>query len=207
MNENIVVLKHLSFNIKKGSINTILGKSGSGKTTLLNIIGGLIKPDKGQIFLHDKPYNYNFGFAKFRAFNFGYIFQNHNLLPEFTIKENLIIPSLINKTSIDSIKKIKYFLKLFKLEKLINKYPDFISKGECQRISIIRSLINSPKLVIADEPTANLDEKNVKIIFDLFIKLNRELNYTFIIATHDKKFIDFSTNIYKLENNKLETIK
>jgi len=206
-NESICVFKDVCLNVYKGTIVSIMGKSGSGKTTLLNIIGGLLKPDAGHIYLNDSIYRYENYFSKFRSKSFGYIFQNHNLLPEFTVKENLLLPTLIADKNNGSIKKIDYYLELLNLSSYKNKYPVNMSKGECQRISIIRALMNEPKLIIADEPTANLDENNVKIILNLFIKLNKELNCTFIIATHDKKFIDLSNEIYYIDNFKLNLLE
>ena len=206
-NESIPVLKNISLNIKQGSVVTVMGKSGSGKTTLLNIIGGLVMPDSGGLYLDNSIYNYGDKFSIFRSKSFGYIFQNHNLLPEFTIKENLLLPTIINNNNKNTLENIDDYLELLNLLNCKNKYPIKMSKGECQRVSIVRSLMNKPKLIIADEPTANLDENNIKIILDLFVKLNKELNYTFIIATHDKKFMDVSNEIYKINNFKLKKIK
>ena len=204
-NESILVFNDLSLSIDEGTIVSIMGKSGSGKSTLLNLIGGLMKPDAGQIFINNNTYNYNKYFSKFRLQTFGYIFQNHNLLPEFTVKENILLPTII-KSKENKIDEVVKYLDMFNMKKYADKYPTTMSKGECQRISIIRALINKPKLIIADEPTANLDENNIKLILDLFIKLNKEFNYTFIIATHDRKIAKITDFNYEIDNYKLKQL-
>ena len=140
----------------------------------------------------------------FRIENFSYIFQDFNLLPEFNIYDNLLIPSYINNLNIErSKKKISQLLNYLNLEYLKYYYPDYISHGEKQRITFIRSLIGEQKYIIADEPTGNLDEINTKIILDLITNINRNYKYTFIIASHDISFKEIADDIYLIKNGKI----
>ena len=207
-NKRLTVLDNLSLKVEKSQIITIFGKSGIGKSTLLNIIGGLAFPDNGTIKINNNLFEYDKCFEKFRSDNFGYIFQEDNLLPEFTVEENLMIPSMITNFNYNkTLNDINNYLSFFHMSNYLNSYPSQLSKGERQRISIIRSIIKNPKIILADEPTANLDEKNIELILSLFVKLNKELNYTFIIATHDKSFQKISDKIYEIKKKKLRLLK
>lgn len=205
-NDRIVnkVLEDISMIFKESSINTIVGNSGVGKTTLLNILGLIDSPTNGQLYFEDRLIDYNKELSKIRLNNYGYVFQKHCLMPEYSILENLILPNIFNNISVKNAKNKAYrYLDKFNLLNIDKKYPESISAGECQRIAIIRSLMNEPKIVIADEPTSNLDEENAEMIINFFSELNIKYKYMFIIATHDKRFLNISINNFKLINKKL----
>ena len=198
------VLEDISIIFKESSINTIIGNSGVGKTTLLNILGLIDSPTKGTMYLKGKLIDFDNDLSKTRLNKFGYVFQNHSLIPEYSIIENLILPNIINNISVKDAKQKAYtFLDKFSLLNIDNNYPESISAGECQRVAIIRSLMNDPEIIIADEPTSNLDEENAQLIIDFFSSLNNKNKYMFVIATHDKRFLKISLNNFKLTNKKL----
>ena len=195
-----------SFTLNKGDIACILGESGVGKSTLLKIIGGMMKKDRGNIFVDGKEIKEVF--SKDRINTFGYIFQSHCLLPEFTIQENLYLPLIIaNKEIKKNKEKINYYLDKFFLYDKRKSYPIELSDGQCQRISIIRAILNDPKIILAGEPTGNLDKNNSELILELFVKLNEELDKIFIIATHDMKVKNISNKIFEINNMKVNLIK
>ena len=202
--EDIKVLDNISFKTHQSEISVIYGHSGVGKSTLLSIIGGLLEPSKGEVFFDNKKIDYNKDLSYLRRKHLGFIFQDNYLLPEYNMIENLIVPQLINGKNFSKSKEhsIK-MLKMINLEHLADRYFSQVSRGEKQRISLIRSLINNPSLVIADEPTANLDENNCKQLLDLIVKLNKELGKSFIIATHDERFKNIGSSIYNLFNGEL----
>tara|TARA_Y100000590_G_scaffold470470_1_gene665438 strand:+ start:2222 stop:2887 length:666 start_codon:yes stop_codon:yes gene_type:complete len=203
LNDN-VVLDNVDILIED-NISLIIGESGVGKSTLLNIIGCLIKPDKGWLYYDDSKLNLTMDkMKKFRLNNFSYVFQDYNLLPEFTIYQNLLIPAYINNLNIKKIRrKIDEMLDYMKLEYIKNSYPKYISHGEKQRVSFLRSLLAQQKIVLADEPTGNLDKINTKIILDLIVNINKDFGYSFVIASHDKSFINISDNVFEIKNKKI----
>ena len=206
-NSKLSVLDDISLEIKKGKIVSILGASGIGKSTFLNIIGGLIRPDSGYVSINNKKINYDKDTSKLRIDTFGYIFQSHCLLNEFTVLENLILPQIIsNKSYSFSLDRANKYLSMLNMRDNTNSYPDTLSMGQSQRVSIIRSIINNPDILIADEPTGNLDKNNSALILDLFVKLNKNLQQTIIIATHDKNVLKISDLSYEIVNGKLELI-
>lgn len=184
------VLDNFSIEILEGDSLAITGPSGSGKTTLMNIIGSLDKPDSGDIIFKDKsllsltPDEC----AVYRNTNIGFVFQQHLLMPHLTIKENIMLPLFASKIDEESYKqKQEYAFSLMKrtgIESLANKYPNVVSGGEAQRVSLVRALINRPSLLLADEPTGSLDAKNADILGNLLVELNEELHLTIITATH-----------------------
>ena len=202
------ILDNISLDVKKGEFISIIGPSGAGKTTLLNIIGTIedfSASDKTELTLNDIDiHNLNDNeISEFRNKNIGFIFQFHQLLPELNLEENIFLPSLIGKYSkSEYLKKVKDLAKLLGIEKLLKKYPDSISGGERQRVSVARSLINGPKILLADEPTGNLDSKNEQIIMDLFKKLNKELGLTIILVTHNNDFAKISNKCNTLKDGK-----
>ena len=201
----VSVLNDISIQIKKGHIVSIIGESGIGKSTLLNIIGGLIRPDSGDIYINNQSINYDLDTSKLRKKIFGFIFQSHCLLQEFTVLENLILPQIIaDKMYSISVNKAKEYLNLLNMEHKAHAYPNSLSAGQCQRVSVIRSIINDPSILIADEPTGNLDKNNSELILDLFVKLNKSLEQTIVIATHDKNVMKISDLTYEIKNGKLE---
>ena len=205
---NQKILDNISLDVKKGEFISIIGPSGAGKTTLLNIIGTIedfSASDKTELTLNDIDiHNLNDNeISEFRNKNIGFIFQFHQLLPELNLEENIFLPSLIgNYSKSEYLKKLKDLAKLLGIEKLLKKYPDSISGGERQRVAVARSLINGPKILLADEPTGNLDSKNEQIIMDLFKKLNKELGLTIILVTHNNDFAKISNKCYTLKDGK-----
>jgi len=201
--DRINVLDNISLSINSGDITTIIGHSGVGKSTLLGIMSGVLYPDTGTVSINDQllsPSNS----ALIRKKIISVLFQKDNLLPEFNIKDNLLLPLIISDIDYSTaINRVDEILELLNMEKFKYRYPYQISRGEYQRISLLRCMSNNPKVIIADEPTANLDENNCEQLLNLIVKLNRDLGVTFIIATHDNRFIDISARAYKLFNGDL----
>ena len=184
------VLKEINLSINQGEIISISGPSGAGKTTLLNILGTIETPDDNNdsklmicerdIFgLNDKE------LSNFRNKNIGFVFQFHELLPEFTCLENVCLPAWIDNNNNIKERAISLFKELGLIDKL-DKKPATLSGGERQRVSVARALINNPKIILADEPSGNLDSKNSEILYDIFFDLRKKINCTFIIVTHNQ---------------------
>ena len=207
ISEKINVLHSINLSIKKGEIIIIKGESGSGKTTLLNIIGLLDTFDKGELIIDGiKINNKTKNKSKLRLEKIGFIFQYHHLLREFTVLENLLIPQLLNNKKINEKNKCATDnLKYIKMIEMKNRFPAQLSGGEKQRIAIIRALINNPKIILADEPTGNLDQANTKNIMKIIYNLSRDKNMTYIIATHDDEFKQIADKVFHLKNGVLET--
>jgi len=163
----------------------------------------MLIPDSGEIRINDIAMNSSNN-VKIRKKYIGILFQKNNLLPEFSVADNLLLPLVINNYKNNKRNdRVDYLLELLNLTNLKYRLPNTLSRGEYQRISLLRSISNNPEIVIADEPTANLDENNCKQLLDLIVKLNRELNITFLIASHDERFRDVSTATYMLFNGSL----
>ncbi|MFN5711312.1 MAG: ABC transporter ATP-binding protein, partial [Bacteroidota bacterium] len=184
----LTVLNHVDISVEKGEMVSITGASGAGKSTLLHILGTLEKADTGTLLidnqevfkLHDKQ------LAQFRNLKIGFVFQFHHLLPEFTALENICIPGYIaGKPVKECIDRSMMLLDLLGLTYRGNHKPSELSGGEQQRVAVARALINNPLVVMADEPSGNLDAKNSAELHNLFVKLQKELNQTFIIVTHN----------------------
>jgi lipoprotein-releasing system ATP-binding protein len=200
------ILNDISLEIKKGEFVSIIGPSGAGKTTLLNIIGTIESfnnNNNSQLILNEneiKTLNDN-QLSDFRNKNIGFIFQFHQLLPELNLQENIILPAMIGNTPKKSYSnKANELAKLLGIEGILKKYPDSISGGERQRVAVARALINDPMILLADEPTGNLDSKNEQIIMNFFKKLNTEMGLTIILVTHNKDFSKISDKIYTLKD-------
>lgn len=185
-NRTLEVLKGISFDLNKGEILTIKGPSGSGKSTLLSLLGTLDEPDSGEIIINSNNLNDIEDYDLIRNTHIGFIFQFHNLIAELNIFENVTIPTLIAGNEVDTAY-VEDLFNYFDLSDRKNSFPLDLSGGEKQRVSAMRAIINKPSIIIADEPTGNLDEKNAIKMIDLFQKLNDDFNLTFVIATHDDK--------------------
>ena len=196
------VLKDISFDLKKGSILTIKGPSGSGKSTLLSLLGTLDTQDSGDIIINDKNLNDYNEFSEIRNNHIGFIFQFHNLISELNVTENVCVPAFISNKAIDH-NFLDTLFEYFQLTNKENAFPLDLSGGEKQRVSVMRAIINKPSIIIADEPTGNLDEKNALKLIDLFKKLNKDFQLTFIIATHDNKVFDIGHQKMELSDGKL----
>ena len=196
--KTLQVLKGVNFDLDKGNILTIKGASGSGKSTLLSLLGTLDQPDSGEIVINNNNLKTINNYDSIRNKHIGFVFQFHNLIAELNIVENVTIPTLIAGKSNDT----DYLNKLFEYFDLSDRKKSFpldLSGGEKQRVSVMRAIINKPSIVIADEPTGNLDEKNAIKMIDLFQKLKNDFNLTFVIATHDEKVFsigDKKMNLY-----------
>ncbi len=188
-NGKVEVLKNLNFSIKKGDLIALTGPSGSGKSTLLHLIALLEKPSSGKIFFLDKNINdlNENEINKIRKFNISLIFQNNNLISDLNIIENVMLPLLIRQENYKkSYEKSKKILSLVNLSKRLNFYPSDLSGGEQQRVAIARSLIAETDLILADEPTGNLDYQTSKEIFNYFLKL-KKMKKTILFATHNRE--------------------
>ena len=186
---NLQVLKDINLEIKKGEVISIVGASGAGKTTLLQILGTLDKADNGVIKINDQEIN-NFRkreLAEFRNKNIGFVFQFHHLLPEFTTLENTCMPAFIGgKKRKDSEEEARKILDRLGLSNRLDHKPNELSGGEQQRVAVARALINKPVLILADEPSGNLDSASAKSLHELFFKLREEFDQTFVIVTHNE---------------------
>ncbi len=203
----INVLNNIDISVSTGEIVSIVGKSGAGKSTLLYILSSLENPDKGDVLVDGinlKSLSKN-ELAHFRNQNIGFIFQFHNLLPEFDALENVCIPGYISENNRKDVERQgRYLLDFLDLSERIHHRPDELSGGEQQRVAVARSLINNPSIIFADEPSGNLDSKNSKQLFNLIKKLNRELNNTFVLVTHNLEFASIAKRILKIEDGKIK---
>lgn len=194
---NDKALENINLEINKGEFVCLVGESGSGKSTLLSIISTLLKPTKGELFFENLNYKNIKDIDDFRKTNIGFIFQFHYLINYLTVKENI---KLANEKATEN--EIHNLLKILRIDNLSNKYPNEISGGQRQRVAIARALINKPKVIIADEPTGNLDSKNSLNVFEIFKKLSQE-QVTVIVATHDKNLAQISNKIYEVKDGKI----
>ena len=199
-------LKNVDLNLHKGEFTGLVGPSGSGKTTLLNIIGGLDSASEGTVRVLDKSLDnttHNER-AKLRRKYMGFIFQSYNLLPVYTVFENIELPLILNKIDqANRIKKVNQAIEWVGLTNKRNSKPNMLSGGECQRTAIARALVHEPVLVMADEPTANLDAENSHNIMRILTKLNNELDTSFVFATHDEKIMGYLKRIIRLEDGNI----
>ena len=204
---DVEVLNGVDLSIQKGEIVSIIGASGAGKSTLLHILGTLDRPDNGSILLNDTQVEKLSGkaLAAFRNNQIGFVFQFHHLLPEFSALENVLIPGWIgkkNKTTID--KRAKELLDYLGLSNKLENKPEQLSGGEQQRVAVARALINNPSIILADEPTGNLDSANANELHQLFIKLRNEFNQSFLIVTHNQDLAKKSDRILQMKDGKIE---
>ncbi len=201
--DNLRVLKGINIDVKKGEIVSVVGPSGAGKTTLLQIIGTLSTPDSGELLINGTNVNSLSQklLSKFRNENIGFVFQFHHLLPEFTAIENICMPAFIKGISKkEASKKAMELLDFLNLTNRAEHKPAEMSGGEQQRVAVARALINKPAIVLADEPSGNLDTKNKKDLHNLFFTLREKFNQTFVIITHNNELAEMSDRIIKLED-------
>ncbi len=203
---NLQVLKGINLTIEKGEIVAIMGASGAGKTTLLQIIGTLLKPDSGLIKLNNTDViNLKDKYlAKFRNQHIGFVFQFHHLLPEFTALENVCIPAFVGKTPRHLAEsKAEEILKFLNLGDRLEHKPNELSGGEQQRVAVARALINNPDVILADEPSGNLDTKNKRELHNLFFSLRDKYDQTIVIVTHDKELANMSDRMLNMHDGKI----
>ena len=200
------VLKNVSFTLEKGKILSIVGRSGAGKTTLLQIIGTLLKPENGKVYIDGinvLQLNGN-KLAKFRNQKIGFVFQFHHLLPEFNALENVCIPGFLSGKNESEVKtRAKEILDFLGLSHRLNHNPNQLSGGEQQRVAVARAIINNPSIILADEPSGNLDTTNKRELHKLFIKLRDQFKQTFIIVTHDKQLANLSDTIIHIKDGEI----
>jgi lipoprotein-releasing system ATP-binding protein len=203
---DLKVLRGIDLNVEKGEIVAIVGASGAGKTTLLQIIGTLLNKDSGSIWYNDTNIDRmnERQLARFRNLNIGFVFQFHHLLPEFTALENVCIPGYIARKptrQVDS--KAREILDFLSLTDRLDHKPSELSGGEQQRVAVARALINDPAVILADEPSGNLDSKNKTELHKLFFTLREKYNQTIIIVTHDKDLAGMSDRMIRLQDGRI----
>jgi lipoprotein-releasing system ATP-binding protein len=199
--KSLRVLKGIDCEVYEGEIITIVGPSGAGKSTLLHLIGTLDKPTSGEV-IFDGENIYRLGsneLAGFRNTRIGFVFQFHHLLPEFTALENVCIAAMISGKSLKSVEgKAKEIMSEVGLSERLHHKPSELSGGEAQRVAIARALINSPKVILADEPTGNLDTANSEEVMNIIFDLRKKYNRTFVIVTHNEKFASMTDRTLKM---------
>ena len=203
---DLKVLKGIDLQVDKSQVVTIVGASGAGKTTLLHIIGTLDKPDCGEVVIDDISLfqlNDN-ALSEYRNKHIGFVFQFHHLLPEFNALENIALPALIGGVpKKEAFPKAEELLDFMKLHNRKNHKPSQLSGGEQQRVAVARALVNNPKLILADEPSGNLDSENAKTLHQLFFDLRDRFGQTFIIVTHNEELADLSDRQILMKDGKI----
>lgn len=201
------VLTDISFSVLKGEFVSVVGKSGCGKSTLLYILSTMDTDYEGKLLIDDELMEdkKERELARIRNKKIGFVFQFHYLLNEFSVLKNIMLPALkLNEDSEEQIQlKALGSLKMLGMEKLANKRPNQLSGGEKQRVAIARALINEPHIIMADEPTGNLDRKNSEIVFDIFQRLATEFNHTLLIVTHDPGFAARTQRLIEMEDGRI----
>ena len=197
-------LSNVNFELEKGDLVAIIGDSGSGKSTLLHILAGVDKPTSGDIFIQDKnitKFNKD-EMTVFRRRNIGVVYQFFNLIPNINVRKNILLPLLLDNKKADE-EYLKEILSILGIEGKLDRYPKQLSGGEQQRVAIARSLITRPAIILADEPTGNLDRKNSEEITGLFRLVNKRLNSTIMIITHDEKVANSCDKVYRMVDGRL----
>lgn len=203
---SVKAVRGVNFEIKKGEFTAIVGPSGSGKSTILNMLGCLDVPTEGEVIINNRDVH-SLGTSqqsKFRREHIGFIFQSYNLLPVLTVSENVTFPlTLLNMDRIEVKKRVDESLRAVGLHELAHRKPNELSGGQQQRVAIARALAKRPKIVFADEPTANLDSRTGEEVLNLMKKLNKEQNMTFIFSTHDPMVMEHADRIITLHDGKV----
>lgn len=205
---DLQVLKGVDVHIKEGEVVSIVGASGAGKSTLLHILGTLDEADRGEVWINGIQVNNLKGdkLADFRNQQIGFIFQFHNLLPEFTAEENIMIPGLIGRKDPASLKaKAKELAELLGIGGRLDHKPSELSGGEQQRVAVARALINSPKVIFADEPSGNLDSKSAESLHKLFFDLRKKFGQSFVIVTHNQELAQMADRKLVMQDGKILT--
>ncbi len=200
---NLQVLKEVNLQIEKGEMVSIVGASGAGKTTLLQILGTLDRPDSGQLLYNESDVLRlsSKKLAQFRNAHIGFVFQFHQLLPEFTAEENIALAARIGGVSAnESMKKAQGLLKRLGLADRAHHKPSELSGGEQQRVAVCRALINRPQVILADEPTGNLDSENARAMHQLFIELRDEMEQSFVIVTHNEELAALGNRVLRMKD-------
>lgn len=202
-----VALNDVSIALYAGEFSSIIGQSGSGKSTLLNMLGALDKPTRGSLYFRDSDLLQmnDAELAEFRNNNIGFIFQAHHLLPEFTALENVLLPTWIESGVADrkKEKRAKEILEIVGLGEKMNNLANNLSGGQQQRVSIARALINNPNLILADEPTGNLDSDSTDQVYELLRQINKDLGLAFLIVTHDRHIAEKSNRVIEMSDGKI----
>ena len=202
-NDFFTALKSINLTLNTGEFTGLVGPSGSGKTTLLNVIGGLDSASEGEVSVldHSLDNTSHNERALLRRKHMGFIFQSYNLLPVYTVYENVELPLILNKVSpLERQKKVSQAIEWVGLSDKRDSRPNTLSGGQCQRTAIARAIVHQPDLVLADEPTANLDAENSHHIMKILTKLNKEISTSFVFATHDEKIMRYLKRIIHLED-------
>lgn len=197
-------LSNVNFELEKGDLVAIIGDSGSGKSTLLHLLAGVDTPTSGDIFIQDKnitKFNKD-EMTIFRRRNIGVVYQFFNLIPNINVRKNILLPLLLDDKKADE-EYLKEILSILGIEGKLDRYPKQLSGGEQQRVAIARSLITRPAIILADEPTGNLDRKNSEEITGLFRLVNKRLNSTIMIITHDEKVANSCDKVYRMVDGRL----
>lgn len=200
------VLKQINLTIENSKVVTIVGPSGAGKSTLLHLIGTLDRPDKGEILIDGTSLNQlnDDQLSDFRNQHIGFVYQFHHLLPEFTAVENVALPAMIaGKSKRDALVRAAELLDFLKLKDRVEHKPSELSGGEQQRVAVARALMNSPELILADEPSGNLDTENAKKLHQLFFDLRDQFHQTFIIVTHNEELASLSDRKIVLQDGQV----
>jgi len=204
---NLKVLKGIDLDIPEGEVIAICGASGAGKSTLLHIMGTLDKPDKGELFFDETSIFTltDTDLSLFRNQNIGFVFQFHHLLPEFTAVENVALPAMIaGMSKKNAMKKAQEMLQIMQLSERFLHKPSQLSGGEQQRVAVARALINNPKVVLADEPSGNLDTEHARKLHQLFFELRDKFNKTFVIVTHNEELATLSDRKITIKDGRTE---
>ncbi len=203
----INVLNNINFKVKNGEFLSIIGDSGAGKTTLLQLLGTLEKIQNGTIIINNKDISKlnERELSNVRNKEIGFVFQFHNLIHEFTALENICLPAMVDNTYNKKIteERAKELLKYLNIIDRANHKPSELSGGEQQRVAVARAMINEPSILLADEPSGNLDSKNAKLLHELLVKLNKEKKQTIIISSHNKNLIKLSDRILEIKDGKI----